>query len=393
MKLYHASHPKNRNSILANGLKRTKEASGYGDEPKYSSVYLYHQYNIDVLFDLIEMWGSVDVYEVEISFENQKYLKADEDTERDTWRKSLNTLGTCRYTRNIPPEMIRWVGEFKINKGKLERINNKGSRRYNMNTLNTAVLYSESAGQISQSRRPITRKYTKEGSIVWVQEFLTFDRTTRNGNNFKIDEFKIAIDNPYVQERIKGKRFFGELDHPSKENFERFTSVELKNICFRINKLWFEGQTLFAECETIETPNGKIVRALIEADAEIAVSFRGYGIPKPEGGEDIVIVAWDVVYHPSDPTALSKEESFKDKMYAEGFSHIQMIAKAHEVNMLAFENFNTNSHIYAESAGFGIVPDQVIKLGNEVVGFTFTTNEAKALNSASKAFKSRLKGF
>ena len=262
-----------------------------------------------------------------------------------------------------------------------------------MNTLNTAVLYSESAGQISQSRRPITRKYTKEGSIVWVQEFLTFDRTTRNGNNFKIDEFKIAIDSPYVQERLKGKRFFVELDHPSKENFERFTSVELKNICFRINKLWFEGQTLFAECETIETPNGKIVRALIEADAEIAVSFRGYGIPKPEGGEDIVIVAWDVVYHPSDPTALSKEESFKDKMYAEGFSHIQMIAKAHEVNMLAFENFNTNSHIYAESAGYGIVPDQVIKLGNEVVGFTFTTNEAKALNSASKAFKSRLKGF
>lgn len=259
--------------------------------------------------------------------------------------------------------------------------------------MNCVILYGEADSSVAKSR-PITKKYTKEGSIIWHQELMTFGIDTRNGCNFNLDEFKQGLEDPYVTERISGKRFFSEMDHPPKDNFERFTTVELKNIAYRINRFWFEGNKLYAECETLETERGRDLRALIEANAEVTVSFRGYGIPKPEGGEKMVIVAFDVVYHPSNPTATSVEESFKDKLYSEGYNARQITARMIESGLASYKSISSNHNVYAESAGTGCVPQNIIASeSGEVYGFTYTTKEDVKKNNTFKSFRSRLRGF
>ena len=254
------------------------------------------------------------------------------------------------------------------------------------------VLYGEADCTVAKCR-PITRKYTKEGSIIWTQELMRFGIETRNGCNFNIDEFKEGIADPFVQERIRGRRFLNENDHPSKEDFERFTTVSMQNVSYRINRFWFEGNILYGECETLETASGKDLRALIEAGVEIPVSFRGYGIPKPEGGEKIVIVSFDVVYHPSNPTALSHEDTFKDKLYSEGYSTREAIYKMIENSNVLYEPIANNAHIYAESVGMpDVKPDALVKNQHgEIYGFTFTAPEELKKQKSYNAFMSRLR--
>lgn len=262
-------------------------------------------------------------------------------------------------------------------------------------SLQTAVLYAENAtiSAGSSNKRIISRKYTTGGQIIWVQELLTFGRKTRNGNNFSREAFAEAIESPYVAERLRGKRFYGELDHPSKEDFERFTSVHLTNASHRINKLWFEGETLYGEFETMKSPNGDIVRGMVEQDAEIACSFRGYGVPKPDGTEQIIIVAWDIVFHPSDPTALSKEGTFQDKLYAEGYSTAQVVNAMMCEGYASYIPMNKSSHVYAEAAAMDITPEAIVKVGNEAVGFTFKSKEMTRVEEKSRAMKSFIRNF
>lgn len=253
---------------------------------------------------------------------------------------------------------------------------------------NLGILYAESS---VGSSRPITKRFTKDGSITWIQELLTFGRPTRNGFTFVEEEFVDAINTPYVQDRINGKRFYGELDHPSKSDPDRFITVNLQNIAIRYNRIWIENHTLFAECETVNSPSGDIVRGMIESGAEIAVSYRGYGVPKPEGGENIVIVAWDVVFQPSDPTATSKENTFKDKMYAEGHSIDAMINKAIALNMCTFDAVPKTGNFYAEASAGEMAPSQIVRLGEEVVGFTFVNKKELATKKTYNEFTKKLK--
>lgn len=249
------------------------------------------------------------------------------------------------------------------------------------------TLYGESEISATPRKRIVDRKYVGN-QIVWVQECLTFGRTTRNGNDFLEENFREAIEDPFVNDRIKGNRFFSELDHPSKSDTERFVQVFLQNIAYRNKRFFFENGTMYSECETIDTPSGKIVRTLIESDAEIAVSFRGYGVPKINGnGETIKLVAFDVVYQPSDPTSLSKEESFRNQMYAEGYSASEFARIAMRDNLVAYDTIPKNSGLYAEASFEGIRPKQVIKYGDDVLGITYETKEEIERNAKAQGFR------
>lgn len=109
--LYHASNPKNHTSIMKHGLTLNQEHSGYGDKPIHNAVYLYYYKNIDVPADMIELFGSVDVYKVSVY--DEKYLIPDEDSGASNWKDSLEIMGTCAYKHSIPKEQISYIGRIK----------------------------------------------------------------------------------------------------------------------------------------------------------------------------------------------------------------------------------------------------------------------------------------
>lgn len=105
--LLHISPRKNRKSILSNGLTVDMTNSGYGEKPVHNAVYLYHDDNINIIYDMINTFDDFDVYEVYIK--DDTYLIPDEDSKADTWQRSLQTFGTCAYASNIDRRDIKFM--------------------------------------------------------------------------------------------------------------------------------------------------------------------------------------------------------------------------------------------------------------------------------------------
>lgn len=101
------------------------------------------------------------------------------------------------------------------------------------------------------------------------------------------------------QKLIKENRAVGELNHP--ENME----INPKNIAIKITKLDFDGNNIvLGEANVCTTPNGMIIRSLMDDGIKLAVSSRGSGTLK-EGvvQSDYFFKCEDVVWDPSAPSA------------------------------------------------------------------------------------------
>lgn len=108
-----------------------------------------------------------------------------------------------------------------------------------------------------------------------------------------------------LSEAIERKRLFGELDHPGdgKTKLQRVSHVTTH---FDVDD---STGMVVAEDEFLDTPNGRILKALSEAGCELGVSSRGYGSVKTdENGVEVVqddyrLVGWDFVADPAMRTA------------------------------------------------------------------------------------------
>jgi len=111
-----------------------------------------------------------------------------------------------------------------------------------------------------------------------------------------------------IKDKLKEGSLLGELDHPTDRNPSRQFTVLYKESSHRIREVGWEGNRLIGIVETLSTPNGKILKALVEDKVPIGFSFRGVGDVQPitEGGRKynkvvgpIHIVTWDAVSYPS----------------------------------------------------------------------------------------------
>jgi hypothetical protein len=117
------------------------------------------------------------------------------------------------------------------------------------------------------------------------------EKVNRNGRKYSIDILENECKR-YMKEYVNKKRAWGELNHPSGPtvNLDRVSHmiVELKQI--------------------IDTPMGRIVKALIDEGALLGVSSRGMGTLKRvneinEVQSDFTLAAIDIVSDPSAPDA------------------------------------------------------------------------------------------
>lgn len=125
---------------------------------------------------------------------------------------------------------------------------------------------------------------------------------------------KEAINNGIesISERIKNRRFLGELDHPAGNDLSRQTQVYLKEASHLITSLYWDGDMLLGDVETLATPNGKIMTSLIKENIPVGFSVRALGNAIKKEGVDVIdkqmkIISYDCVSNPSHAKAVTLE--------------------------------------------------------------------------------------
>ena len=107
----------------------------------------------------------------------------------------------------------------------------------------------------------------------------------------------------YVKEFVKKDRAFGELGHPDGP------TINLDKVSHMITKLEEDGNNFMGRAKILSTPNGQVVRSLINDGAKLGVSSRGLGSLEQRGGAQYVkddfqlATAADIVADPSAPEA------------------------------------------------------------------------------------------
>ncbi len=132
--------------------------------------------------------------------------------------------------------------------------------------------------------------------------FMQSEKKNKNGRIYPIEVLEKEV-NRYVKEYVEPKRAFGELGHPDGP------TVNLDRASHMITDLRKEGKNFVGRAKILGTPNGEIVKNLIDEGARLGVSSRGMGTLKPDKKAQIVqddfylATAADIVADPSAPNA------------------------------------------------------------------------------------------
>ena len=133
--------------------------------------------------------------------------------------------------------------------------------------------------------------------------FMQSEKKNKNGRIYPLEVLEKEVDR-YVKEYVEPKRAFGELGHPDGP------TVNLDRASHMITDLRKEGKNFVGRAKVLGTPNGNIVKNLIDEGARLGVSSRGMGTLKPDEKNAQVVqsdfylaTAADIVADPSAPNA------------------------------------------------------------------------------------------
>ena len=132
--------------------------------------------------------------------------------------------------------------------------------------------------------------------------FMQSQIKNRNGRVYPKD-IMLKEENRYRKDFIENKRAFGELGHPEGP------TINLDRVSHLITSLEEDGNNFVGRAKILSTPNGMIVRNLIDDGARLGVSSRGLGSLEQKGDAQVVkgdfqlATAADIVADPSAPEA------------------------------------------------------------------------------------------
>ena len=143
----------------------------------------------------------------------------------------------------------------------------------------------------------------KNGKDMKIQGvFMQAETKNRNGRVYPFGVLEKEVKR-YNKELVEKKRAFGELGHPEGP------TVNLDRVSHLIEELVPDGKNIVGKAKILETPNGKIVKELLNAGAKLGVSSRGMGTLEKKGNTNYVkddfylATAGDIVADPSAPEA------------------------------------------------------------------------------------------
>jgi hypothetical protein len=194
-------------------------------------------------------------------------------------------------------------------------------------------------------------KKTKEKEHFIQGIFMQAEQKNRNGRVYPQHILSREVDR-YNQNYIQKNRAFGELGHPDSP------SINLDRVSHMITKLHADGNNFIGKAKILDTPNGKIVKSLLNGGASLGVSTRGVGSLKEANGVKMVCddfhlaTAADIVADPSAPDAFVQGimegrewildgTGWKEIDYDRAKKQLQEASKAdiEAVSLRIFENF------------------------------------------------------
>ena len=161
---------------------------------------------------------------------------------------------------------------------------------------------------ICELQESVNYEFIEEGSDKPKQYFIEgifmqSEKKNKNGRIYPLDILEKEV-NRYVKEYVDPKRAFGELGHPDGP------TVNLDRTSHMITSLTKEGKNFVGRAKILSTPNGQIVKSLIDEGARLGVSSRGMGTLKPDTKNSQIVqkdfylaTAADIVADPSAPNA------------------------------------------------------------------------------------------
>lgn len=132
--------------------------------------------------------------------------------------------------------------------------------------------------------------------------FMQSDIKNQNGRIYPYSVLKKQV-KEFNNKFVKQDRALGELGHPAGP------TVNLDRVSHIITELQEDGKNFIGKAKIIDTPNGKIVKNLLESGVRLGVSSRGLGSVKTnkegvnEVQDDFVLSTVDIVSDPSAPDA------------------------------------------------------------------------------------------
>ena len=132
--------------------------------------------------------------------------------------------------------------------------------------------------------------------------FMQSEIKNRNGRIYPKEVIQKEVKR-YNKEFVEQDRAFGELGHPEGP------TINLDKVSHMITKLEEEGNNFVGRAKILSTPNGQIVKNLIDDGAKLGVSSRGLGSLESKGDAQYVkddfqlATAGDIVADPSAPEA------------------------------------------------------------------------------------------
>lgn len=148
------------------------------------------------------------------------------------------------------------------------------------------------------------------GLVKFRGKFQEADAVNKNKRTYPFGVLEENVKN--LKEAIENGGLIGELDHPTD------SIVHFANASHKITRLWWEGKVLMGEGVILNTPHGKILKALINDGVRVGISSRGVGNGKVNEngilviGESYKLITFDAVADPSTSQAFQEKVAAKE---------------------------------------------------------------------------------
>jgi hypothetical protein len=164
------------------------------------------------------------------------------------------------------------------------------------------------------------RQRVDDGSVYLVGVCQRAGTKNGNGRIYRKETLQREVDN--YQKAVKERRSLGELDHPDD------SVINLKNASHLVSRMWWDGDSVMGKIEVLDTPSGKVLKALLKSGVKLGISSRGMGSVKESNGitmveDDFQLICFDIVSEPSTPGAYLNPEGRGNASLSIGLSENQ----------------------------------------------------------------------
>lgn len=121
---------------------------------------------------------------------------------------------------------------------------------------------------------------------------IPLDKISANGRKYIAESVHMQV--AELQPRIQKRTLFGCLDHPPTKDLSELAYVKMTDVSHRIDALWYDERThtYMITVTILDTPNGRILKAIHDAGSPLYVSLRSLLDPGRNVQRNGYIDAW-----------------------------------------------------------------------------------------------------